>query len=164
TGKSKKNLKHEMKKINENTIEIIKNNLNDLELMFKLNVNEFGENSWFESAHMQDVFCEILKLKYDIYLFTYLINGVKQGVSLSLKYKNRMLLLNYNSNKSNVPNLGKYIILHTMQNAIDEGSLYFDVGIGDCNWKEHWHFEKRALHKYYFNYKSSSENSFTISS
>lgn len=152
SGKSKKNLKYDLRKVTDHTIEIISNQFSDLELMFKQNIHVFKHDSWFKEEHMQDMFAKVIQLSYPIYFFTYIVDGQKQGTSLSVQYKNTLLLINYSSDKDQTPNLGKYIILHTIGNALNHGITTFEAGVGDCNWKKHWGLFKKPQYKYYFNF------------
>jgi hypothetical protein len=133
-------------------VEILTNQFEDLELMFKQNIQIFKHDSWFKEKHMQDMFVKVSQLPYPVYFFTYIIDGQKLGTSFSIEFKNKLLFINYSSDKIKVPNLGKYIILDTIENAINHNIQYFDAGVGDCNWKKHWGLHTKPQYKYYYRF------------
>lgn len=121
---------------------IIENDYNDLDLMIELNKKNFGEKSSFNKPHRVEIFHDLLKLNFDIHLLTFIVNGQKEAVSFSIKYKNIYAYIQTGTNKNNIPNLGTYNIYKNFENAIKIGAKYLDAGISDLGWKERWHLEK----------------------
>jgi len=148
-AKSRQGIRKKIKLIEYLEPEIINNNFSDLDLLIELNKKSFGENSSFHKPHRAEIFHDLLKLNFDIYMFSYVINGKKEAVSFSIKYKDAYIYINAGTNKTGVPNLGTFNIYKNLEKAIQLGMKTFDAGIGDLGWKERWHLEKNP--QYIFN-------------
>lgn len=121
---------------------IIENNYKDIDLLIEINRKNFGEKSSFNKLCHLKAFRDLLKLNLDIYMLSFVINGKKEAVSFSIKYKDVYNYIQAGTNKSDIPNLGTYNIYKNFEKAIEIGSKYLDAGLGDLGWKERWHLGK----------------------
>ncbi|MCK5123339.1 MAG: GNAT family N-acetyltransferase [Candidatus Pacebacteria bacterium] len=130
---------------------IIENNYEDLDLMFELNKKTFGEKSSFNKPYRTETFHDLLKLNFNIHLFSYIINGKKEAVSFSIKYNDIYVYINAGTNKEAISNLGTYNIYKNIDKAVKIKSKIFDAGLEALGWKERWHLKK--IPQYDFIYK-----------
>ncbi len=152
SGKHRRKIERELRKISENNIEIIKNNFRDIEIFFKYKIKHFGADTCFNDPIERQNLIDLLKLKYDFYMFTYVINRTKVGISLSVLFKKKYMLLQSASDQELFPSIVKYIFMNNIDEAIRLNAKVFDMSRGGENWKERWNFEK--IPQYSFkNYK-----------
>ncbi len=144
--KHRKKLKRELRKVSENNIKVIKNNINDIELLFKYKIQRFGADSCFNNQGERQNFINLLKLEYDFYLFTYIVNEIKVGISLSVLFQQKYMFLETASDIELYPNIGKYIVMNNIDKAIQLNAKVFDLSRGGESWKERWNFEKLPQH------------------
>ena len=140
-SKSRAVLRKKIKLIEAINPEIILNNYDDMDLLIELNKKSFGEKSSFNKAYRKEAFNDLLKLDFDIYLLSYVINGRKEAVSFAIKYNDGYISINVGSN-NDAFNFGSYIVYKQIEKAIEVKAKYLDAGMGDLGWKEIWHLEK----------------------
>jgi len=121
---------------------IIENDFADLNLMFELNKKSFGEKSSFNKPHRTEIFHDLLKLNFDIHILTFIINGNKDAVSFSIKYKDTYNYIQAGTSKDKISNLGTYNIYKNFEKAIEIKAKYLDAGLKDLGWKERWYLKK----------------------
>ena len=109
--------------------------------MFSFNTGNFGDESYLLEAD-QAPWRDLIKLDFDWRLIVLKINEQSQAASLSIKYNNIWYYLITGANFKDFPGLGKYLVKANIDSAIQEGMSYFDAGLGDCGWKNLWHFDK----------------------
>ena len=112
-----------------------------LDSLFSFNVNNFGAESYLLEAE-QAPWKDLLKLDFDWRLIALNITGQTQAVSFSIKHKGIWHYLITGANFKDYPGLGKYLVKVNIETAINEGANFFDAGLGDCGWKNLWHFDK----------------------
>lgn len=152
SSKHRSELKRKLKRVLENNIKVVKNNFNDIEFLFKYKIQRSGADSYFNDQGVRQNFINLLKLKYDFYMFTFIVNEKTIGVSLSILFKQRYMSLERSSDNKLFPNIGTYIHIRNVDEAIRSGAKVFDLSRGGENWKEEWNFEK--IPQYSFkNYK-----------
>ena len=137
-----------IKKIEQYKVEIQKNNLGDIELLFKFSKIIFGADSSFHDPKREALYRDMLTLGLDVYLFTFLIDGKKQAVSLCIKYNDIMYAVNSGINRTEVPDLNSYCSLIKIDEAIKSKCKTFDALMGSFGWKEPWHFKPTAFNKF----------------
>jgi CelD/BcsL family acetyltransferase involved in cellulose biosynthesis len=139
---TRKVVRRRIRKIEENSVQIVKNSPADLELLFGYNIATFGADSSFNNPENVGFFRWICNSDFDVQLLTLLINGEKVAVSLSLIHNGIYYGLNSGANKTKVPNSGSYLTLQNIESAIRNGCRHYDALMGSYNWKENWHFQK----------------------
>lgn len=121
---------------------IIENNFKDLDLLIELNKKEFGKESSFNKPFRRETYHDLLKMNLDIKMMTFIINGVKEAVTIGIKYKNIFVGMNGGTRKEAHQDLRTYITVKKMEKAIECGANKYDAGIDDFGWKKNWHLEK----------------------
>lgn len=150
-GKSRRRIKNRINHFNNNyKIEIKKGTETDLELLFQLNRDRFGEVSAFNMEHRKKIFRELSQI-YDTDLFTIFMDGVPKAVSMSIIHKGVYGGLNSGYDYE-VRDLGKFVFVTKIQRAIELGCEVFDAGKGDNGWKEHLHLNKIPQYKLAFEF------------
>lgn len=138
----RKELGKEMKKINENSIRIIKNNFDDIDIYFKFKIKRWGAESSFNDENERQNFINLLKIPYDYHMFTFMLGEKKIGISISILFRNTYFYLETASDIELLPNIGKYITMKNIDEAVNLGAKTLDLSREGENWKERWNFEK----------------------
>ena len=141
-SQSKGKLLRKMRQNEQLGIRVEENIYNDLDLLIDLNLKNFREKSSFLKPRRKEVFHDLLNLGFDVKLFTFVIYGKKEAVTLSIRYKDNYIYVNAGKNKEEFPNLTTYITMYNIDYAIKSGAKFFDAGMEDWGWKELWHFDK----------------------
>jgi CelD/BcsL family acetyltransferase involved in cellulose biosynthesis len=151
--KKRRNIKQELRELENNSdgedsgrLEIVWNNTPDIEDLFELNVENFGEDSYLNQHGRQgwrglldtDLNCQLVAVKKA---------GRTVAASLAIYYNHTYYYL-INGVTHNINNLGKYLNKINIERAISLGAKFFDAGLGDCNWKEAWHFDRVPQYKF----------------
>ncbi len=148
-AKGQQTWKRKIKKLLTNQIEIKYNNWEDLDLLIEFNKKTFKEDSSFTNPDRVKIYYDFLELQCcEKFLKTIEVNGVKQSVTLSLKYNDVFYYMNAGSNFEEVPNIGSYAILMDIDKAIAENAKIFNALMYSYNWKERWHLDAVALNKF----------------
>lgn len=146
SGKSKQNLKSQIRKLNQNNIQIIEDNFEDYDLMVELNKKRFGEDSRFQNHERAEFIRSVIK-NFNMRMITIVVNGKKESVGLSLLYKNGYIGLNSGTNHD-INNLGKLLILQRIQQAINSGADFYDARSASLGWKEQFKFIGKPQYRY----------------
>lgn len=144
--KKRRNIKQELKEIEKDQPEIVWNNKTDIESLFALNIKNFGEDSYLNVSG-QRAWRELLNPAWDYHLVALKINQQIAAASLAIYYNHTYYYL-INGVSHNTHSLGKYLNKINIEKAISLGADYFDAGLGDCNWKEAWHFDRVPQYKF----------------
>ncbi|MBU1445762.1 GNAT family N-acetyltransferase [Patescibacteria group bacterium] len=147
-SKSKANLIKKIKQVEAKKPVVIENNFQDLNLLMELNKKNFGQDSSFNFPFREKIFADLLNLKLDFRMKTFLIQDQKASVSLSVKYGDTYTYMNAGTNKVDHPNLGTYVIWENIKQAINDKVEIFDAGVEDLGWKERWHLDRTPLYKF----------------
>lgn len=157
SSKSRSGLNKKIRTI-EATGELVweENNINDIELLFKFNIESFddkfeekgGRRSSFLYQYRQEIYRDFLTLPFDPYILNLKINGVIQAVSLTLRYKGQYVFLNTGANLRDIPNLGTYMYYQNIKRAFEQKMTLFDAGTESYGWKERFHLEPTPQHHY----------------
>jgi hypothetical protein len=138
-----KNAKRVLKEIDriytDHKVEIVENHLEDIELLFALNIARFQEQSKF-THHYQRMLHRELMNHFKTDMLTIKIDGVVQAVTFALIYKDTYIGINNGVNRT-VNNLGKFTNLIKIDRAIKLGLKNYAAGRGDFGaWKETFGF------------------------
>lgn len=144
---SKKKLKSQMKKIESYGIEVVEDKSEDIEVLANLNKKQFRERSHFNKPHRIDYLKDLMK-NYKTRVLSLHLEGEIIGVGLAVVYKNIYYGLTAGHDTS-LNNLGKYLILKRIEQAVASGAAFYNAGRNDYGWKEHFHFEKKSLYSQY---------------
>ncbi len=145
-GKSKNTFRRQIRNFyRDYKIEIIENNYDDLELMFALNQQRFGNQSSFQDPIRQKIFRDFINM-YQVILLTLKVNDKKEAVSYAIKYHDVYLSMNVGVNNK-INGLGKLLTLIQINKAIALNCKIYDAGKGDSGWKEKFKFSKIPQYK-----------------
>jgi CelD/BcsL family acetyltransferase involved in cellulose biosynthesis len=89
-----------------------------------------------------------MSLNFDWRLITLKITDVIQAVSLSVLHNSEWHYLVTGVNFKDFSGLGKYLVKVNLEAAIDAKADIFDAGLGDCGWKNLWHFDKISQYNF----------------
>lgn len=118
-----------------------------LEKLFGFNTNNFKEESYL-LVDDQAPWRDLMALNFDWRLTVCKIAGVDQAVSLSVLHNNAWHYLVTGVNFKDFPGLGKYLVKVNIEAAIAAKADVFDAGLGDCGWKNLWHFDKISQYNF----------------
>ena len=140
SGKSKNSLKRKITSLEKNhSLQIRDNDFADLDLLAELNIKRFGPESSFRYPSQIQSFRQLGKLPWELLLQTFIIDGKKQGVAVSLIYKDFFVYLMSGVDVEQVSNLGSYVVFQTLTAAIARKKKIFDAGRNTSGWKDRWH-------------------------
>lgn len=136
-------------------VKVTYNDFNDLKLIMDLNVSRFGEESYLRTEKERQPFYDLLKLPLNWQMITIAVNGVKLASSLAVIYRDTYYYLIVGSDISSFPNVFKYLTKANLELALANKAKIFDCSLGDCDWKSHWHLDKRPQYKFIKLYEKS---------
>ena len=147
--KRQKNFNRELKKIPK--YKIYRNRLGDFDRLAELNINQYEEDSKFNSEVIKNGIYKMTNLahKKGILDMTSLeINGRTEAVDIGIVYKECYYAMIGGANSQKIPNLGKLMTMLDIKNAIAKKARFIDFAATSGYWKEMWHFEKEMLLKF----------------
>lgn len=145
-GKNRQRLINRLNKIQKNyQLEVKDGKGEDLELLFKLSIERFGEKSSFNRQDRQILYKDIFtSLEHDFFVVS--VNGVPKAASLALLHKKTYTSLNIGYDYD-TRDLGKFVIATQMKRAWSKGYELYDAGKGDNGWKEQFRLTKIPLYQ-----------------
>lgn len=146
---SRQSMRKKVRRMEKESLEIRTNELTDIDLLFAYNIASFQEDSTFHWPYRQEIFRDLLQLPVPIFLFTFLVNGKPEAVSLSCQYGDYYEYLATGINYEVSKYLSTYVNLKNINQAISVGAKWLDAGVQDCGWKEQWHFSKVPQHVFH---------------
>ncbi len=132
----------------EHVLEIIRDDFSGLEALMDLNVKNFGDESYLNTKVERQAFFDLLQLPLDWKMMALAVDGHKLAYSLSVIYNQVYYYLIVGSDISEVKDAFKYLTKANMELAINSGAKIFDCSLGDCNWKQYWHLDKKPQYKF----------------
>ena len=147
SGKSRNGLRKRLRIVREKGVQIEEGDVSDLDVLFRLNMKNFGDDSSFCRPERQDLFRNLLSGSYEVHVMRFRIQDQIGAVSLSLRFQEWYVYMNAGVDKEQFPNLGTFLIYSNVERAIELGCLIFDAGVEDLGWKERWHLEKVPLYE-----------------
>jgi len=118
-----------------------------LEILFNLNIDNFGEDSYLLEKD-QAAWRDLMTLNFCWRIIVCKIDSVIEAVSLSVLHSEQWHYLLTGVNFKKYPGLGKYLAKVNIEEAIISGANVFDAGLGDCGWKNIWHFDKISQYNF----------------
>jgi Acetyltransferase (GNAT) domain len=149
SGKFRKKLKADLKKLTDRKVSFRFNDPKDVDHLFRLNQEAFGQSSYFSEARFYNAFerlAEFLTRMGMMRITTVLIDGAVAAVDMGALYKNSYTLLAGGTNPE-FPGVAKLINLHHMEWSCHQGIETVDFLCGDFNWKERFHLTPRPLYE-----------------
>ena len=149
SGKSSKKLRKDIDKINQMGVTIHKGRSEDFEIMVKMNLDRFGEDSYFSDERFTRSFRDLrdyLKKQGWLRMTTVTINGETAAVDIGCVYNGIYTLLGGGTN-SIYPGVAKLINLHHMEVSCREKYKKVDFLCGDFSWKKIFHLTPKPLYE-----------------
>lgn len=145
-GVSRQRLTNRINKIDKTyNVEVKDGTKEDLERMFTLSIERFGERSSFNMPDRQQIYRELLE-RFDIDLMTIVLDGKVSAVSFAIVHKKTYTTVNVGYDYD-VRDLSKLLVVTQIKRAMDKGCSVFDAGQGDNGWKEHFNLSKIPQYK-----------------
>jgi len=122
--------------------------MSDFEHLVQLNVNNFGNHSYFYDLRFQESFRTLMHYLNDkgwLRITTIIISGEIAAVDIGCLYRGDYTLLGGGTNRD-YPGVAKLINLHHMQRGCRERFNLIDFLCGDFSWKRKFHLTERPLY------------------
>jgi len=156
--KHRKNLRYDMKKIELLKPQIKINDLKDYPKLVQLNKNRFGEESDFHDPEQEEGILKLINLaknKNMLNLVSILIDGKVEASEIAVIYNDVYYVLGGGANLK-IKNLGKYLNLAHIKQAIEKKIPIVDFMTSDSGWKRLWKLDEEQLYNY-VNYDEEEE-------
>jgi hypothetical protein len=148
SGKSRKRLIREIETFESRDFEYVYNNEADFETMVSMNLQRYGDMSYFSDPRFlnsfRDLYHLLIERKY-IRLVTIRIDGKAAAVDMGCVYNGSYTLLAGGTNPE-FPGIAKFINLHHMKWACENNIEKVDFLCGDFNWKTLFHLTPQPLY------------------
>jgi len=131
-------------------LEIRRDVMDDIELMIELNLQAFGEHSYFADVRFRNGLRDLLAwlaAQKGLGVTTVLIGGKVAAVDVYAVYKNSCTVLAGGTNPE-FPGVAKVINHAHIEWACTQRYAEVDFLCGDFGWKERFHLTPRPLHHY----------------
>ncbi len=148
SAKRRRSLVKELSAIEALKLEVVINDFKDLDNLFKLNIASFAGESYLGKDKEREPWQELIKAPFAWRLVSLRREGKTIAASLSVIYNGYYHYLITGVDFVTYPGLGKYLNKVNIELAIKDGAKYFDAGLGDCGWKNIWHFDTIAQYEY----------------
>ncbi len=140
-GKSRQRLINRINRVHKNyAIEIRDAKPEDIEILFELSKDRFGEGSSFNLEYRRKIFTELTKL-FTTDIFTIYVNNLPKAVSYAIVHNNVYTSLNMGYDYT-IDDLGKVVFATQIERALAKNCTTYDAGQGDNGWKEHFRLTK----------------------
>ncbi len=128
-------------------LEVAYDNFVDLDKLMQLNQKQFGAESYLASPAERQAFQNVLKLPLEKCFITLKIDGQPAAYSLAVIYNSVYYYLIAGADRSLEPDAFKYLTKLNIELALKKKARIFKAGLGDCGWKNFWHFKQREEYK-----------------
>lgn len=149
SGKFRKKFKAEQRKMEERQVTFRFNQIQDLETLFTMNLESFGEDSYFNDPRFYRAFESLASFLSKIGMMritTLMIDGVVAAVDMGALWKNSYTLLAGGTNPE-FPGVAKLINLHHLEWSCGQRIETVDFLCGDFNWKERFQLTPVPLYE-----------------
>ena len=149
SGKSRKKLNHELKRLETPGVSYRYDHLADIELLFRLNLESFGQQSYFSNEQFLKSFANPAAWLHDNNLLrvtTVLIGGKVAAVDMGAVWNNTYTVL-AGGTQADFPGVAKLINLCHLKWSCLQRFACVDFLCGDFNWKNRFHLTPRPLYQ-----------------
>lgn len=150
SGKHRKNLKNDIKRLAQQGFVVARNRLEDLDRMISLNVSRFGNDSFLAESWFVDGlkrFVSAANTKGHLEMLSILIHGKPESVQIGMMYNKRYSVI-LGGNNMDIPNIGKLMIIEHIKNAIRLKADIIDFLCTDSGWKRLWNLEEEGVYEF----------------
>ncbi len=148
SGKTRKKMNSELAKLKNQGVSIEYNRMQDVDLFLKMNIDAFGENSYFSDKRFLKGFEYLISFLAGtgmLRVTTVLIKEKVAAVDIGALYKKTYTMLAGGTNPE-FKGVAKLINLHHMNWACMQQLKVVDFLCGDFNWKERFHLTPKPLY------------------
>jgi hypothetical protein len=149
SGKRRKSLRRELDALEARGITYRYNDIRDVDRAFALNLQAFGDNSYFSDERFLGSFVEVMQYLHDHNLLrvtTVLVAGQIAAIDFGAVYRGVYTVLGGGTNPE-LPGIAKVINFHHLEWACRERLDQVDFLCGDFGWKERFHLTARPLYQ-----------------
>lgn len=146
--KTAKRIKREIAAFMEKEPHFRYDNLSDFDEMVRLNVDRFGEDSYYYDPRFRESFRNLMNFLNEqgwLRLTSIIIGGETAAVDMGALYRGNYVLLAGGTNAA-FPGVAKLINTHHMQRACNERMETVDFLCGNFSWKTMFHLTPRPLY------------------
>jgi len=149
SGKSRKKLARELAAMEEQGVVYRFDHAADIRLLFRMNLESFGERSYFYDPAFLDSFEKLaawLLQKNMLRITTIVIGGTVAAVDMGAVWQNTYTVLAGATNPD-FPGVAKMINFHHLERSCRERYATVDFLCGDFGWKQRFHLSARPLYE-----------------
>jgi hypothetical protein len=149
SGKSRKNLRRELSRLRSLGLSFRHDKSEDLDLLFRMNLEAFGEKSYFADPRFLNSFEGLLDWLHQMGLLrvtTVLLGGKVAAVDVGAVWESCYTVL-AGVTHPDFPGVGKLINFHHLEWACIQRLEKVDFLCGDFGWKERFHLTPRPLYQ-----------------
>ena len=149
SGKSRKRLWRELADVEAPGVAYRHDDPRDIEWLFDLNLEAFGQRSYFADERFLSAFRALARLLNDrgwLRITTVLLGGVVAAVDMGAVYRSVYTVL-AGGTDMRFPGVAKLINLHHLEWACQQRFRTVDFLCGDFGWKERFHLTPRPLYR-----------------
>jgi hypothetical protein len=147
SGKSRKKIRHELNRLEAHGVTYRFDQLVDVDLLFRMNLENFGRQSYFSDARFLEAFENLtawLHANDLLRITTVLIGGKVAAVDMGAVWNNTYTVL-AGGTHADFPGVAKLINLHHLEWSCRRRFTVVDFLCGDFNWKGRFHLIPRPL-------------------
>lgn len=148
-GKSRKKILGEVNAIKAKGFEVRINDLKDVDTLFRMNLDNFGEQSFFYDTRFLNGFqrmISFLESRDMLRIVTLIVGGKIAAVDVGATWNKHTVFLGGGTHRD-FPGIAKMINLYHMEWACQEKLVEMDFLCGDFGWKERFRLSQRNLFK-----------------
>ncbi|HCY85569.1 MAG TPA: cellulose biosynthesis protein CelD [Desulfobacteraceae bacterium] len=149
SGKTRKKLSADLKRLESLGLTFRHDRYEDMEALYALNLEAFGEFSYFSDIRFRNGFESLGKFLQDtgmLKVTTVMASGRIAAVDMGAVYNNTYTLLAGGTHPE-FPGIAKVINLHHLARACEKRYDAVDFLCGDFNWKARFRLTERPLHQ-----------------
>lgn len=149
SGKSRKKIRTELNKLENQKLTFRFNEIKDLEKMFTMNQTVFANNSYFSDPKFYNAFDKLASFLSEmgmLRIVTILVGDQVAAVDMGGIFNNTYTLF-AGGTSGEFPGIAKMINLHHMEWSCRQRFDVVDFLCGDFNWKERFHLSPRPLYE-----------------
>jgi len=149
SGKSRKRLRRELVDIEARGVVYRHDDPQDIDRLFDLNLQAFGERSYFADKRFLSAFqamARLLSSRGWLRITTVILGGVVAAIDMGAVYRGVYTVL-AGGTDMRFPGVAKLINLHHLEWACQQRFHTVDFLCGDFGWKERFHLTPRPLYQ-----------------
>lgn len=148
-GKSRKKIFAEVQRIRDRGVEVLVDRFDDVGMAFKLNLDCYGERSYFADTRFMASFDRLIEFLYRnamLRVVAVRVGGAVAAVDIGAVHRGCCAFLAGGTNRA-FPGIAKLINLYHMEWACRERMDELDFLSGDFGWKERFRLTRHPLHQ-----------------